>query len=708
MHIIRNFRASCGVCLFGMIMSLAGYAVEQVGPGEWRIETAEDVSFVEEGLSVPVNAGSTVRSGIFCPEGGPVGVSEVLWKNVKLSDIETFTGKISHKATSSGKETFSWLDANCYHIVTNEVEGYVQCQLQVEIQSAYLLYGFIMRYYQDGNDVKGKIHAAKAAWTNVEGQYLGCNMSSRGAYITVTNTPYAVGDFTRAISDLGIILREDAETVAAPKEIVFASTDESQSDEVDYSYFPCLMTNETLICRNVSIYDIVGISGEFSCSNLNDGRWTEVQGYRLTNRVAYVQMNLVWQNSGKSKRYGANIRFRQYGADVVAYTHWAGYSYDTDDISDPIGDGIKGASPGVTNVANTSRIAIRNLNVRFRPKNHIVGDYKPCVVKEDGWVKLWSDVDLAKATFGPVLMGGKSLDSIWNMASNYNRSVSSDIVTSYYQYKKGGELFTIGFSMQQQSTDVYAKILSARYSANKPLGELCTGDYRTVVTNIVDGSAPMVTENSGTTYTPKTLAICHLTAEYPVKKRHIVTVGDNFNPGCSPVRLEDIKLSIEPSAGNALSIDVPVRGCGVIGVSGGGEVKLGVDLPDTIGLDVDSGTVAIDDSRTIGGKVNVADGAALKFVLATGVRPALSAQFFNIEPGAEIVLASESRVTDIPQEGELFKLVTGCNYADYSFRDVACTVSGLLNLRKARLFVDEDGDIAVEIKPKMTLRITVR
>ena len=410
-------------------------------------------------------------------------------------------------------------------------------------------------------------------------------------------------------------------------------------------------------------------------------------------------MNLVWQNGGKSKRYGANIRFYQYGKDVVAYTYWAGYSYDSDDISDPIGYGVKGESVGVTNVANTSSVAIRNLNVRFRPKNHIVGDYKPCIVKEDGWMKLWSDVDLAKATLGPVLMGGQSLGSKWNMASNYNRSVSSDIVTSYYQYKNGSELFTIGFSMQQQSSDIYAKISNARYNSGKPLGELVTGDYQVCVTNIVDGKS---------TAKHRTLAICHLTAEYPVKKRHIVTVGDNFNPGCSPVRLEDIKFSIEPSAGNSLPIDVPVCGCGVIGASGEGEVKLGVDLPDTIGLDVDSGAVAIDDSRTIGGKVNVAEGAALKFVLATGVRPSLEARFFNIEAGAEIALTSESYVAGISKDGETFKLVIGCNYADYAIQGVNLTTSGLSGVRKARLFVDEDGDIAVEIKPKTAFQILVR
>ena len=253
--------------------------------------------------------------------------------------------------------------------------------------------------------------------------------------------------------------------------------------------------------------------------------------------------------------------------------------------------------------------------------------------------------------------------------------------------------------MQQQSSDIYAKISNARYNSGKPLGELVTGDYQVCVTNIVDGKS---------TAKHRTLAICHLTAEYPVKKRHIVTVGDNFNPGCSPVRLEDIKLSIEPSAGNSLPIDVPVCGCGVIGASGEGEVKLGVDLPDTIGLDVDSGAVAIDDSRTIGGKVNVAEGAALKFVLATGVRPSLEARFFNIEAGAEIALTSESYVAGISKDGETFKLITGCNYADYAIQGVNLTTSGLSGVRKARLFVDEYGDIAVEIKPKTAFQILVR
>ena len=700
MHTLKIAPATLCVCSALMIFATAD-AAAPVGPDAWRVDTAEDVSFVEEGLAVPANCGSLIRRGIFCPEGGPIGVSEVIWCNVKLSDIETFTGKISCKAGATGSETYFWKDAGCYHIVTNEAQGYVQCQLQVE--TGDIVHGFIMRYRQDGNDVKGELYSAKLAWTNVEGQYLGCDMFNRGGAITVTNTPYVVGNYIRAISDLGIVLRNDSDTIVAPEELVFASTDEAQSDEEEFQYTPYLTASEaeTVICRNLNIYDITGISGEISSSRFNNGKWTPVQGYCLTNKGSYVQMNLVWQNPGKSWRIASNIRFRQYGADVFAYAFWAGYSYDSDDISAPIGYGVKGAQVAVTNEPNTTGLAIRNLKVRFRPKTRIVGDYEHCIIKEDGWVKIWPDLDISKAVLGTALMGGASANSTWNVASNYNRSVESDITTSYYQWYKSSasELYTIGFLMQQQSADVYAKILSARYNSKWQLGDLATGNYQTCVTNIVDGKDPTM---------HRTLAICHLTAEYPAKKRHTVTVGNNFDPGCVPVRLEDMKLALAPSAGNSLPLDFAVRGYGVVGASGEGEVRLGMDLPETVSLDVDSGAVVIDASRRVGGKVNVAEGAALKFVLATGVRPSLEARFFNIEAGAEIALTSESYVAGISKDGETFKLVTGCNYADYAIQGMNLTTSGLSGVRKARLFVDEDGDIAVEIKPKTAFQILVR
>ena len=145
----------------------------------------------------------------------------------------------------------------------------------------------------------------------------------------------------------------------------------------------------------------------------------------------------------------------------------------------------------------------------------------------------------------------------------------------------------------------------------------------------------------------------------------------------------------------------------MIGVSGEGAVNLTADLPDNVGLDVDSGTAVIRASRTVGGLVNVASGAALEFVLADGSRPSLAARSFSIESGAKIVVSADGRVTDIPEAGETFKVITGCKYADYAFDGVTCRVAGTL-FCSARILVDEDGDIAVTIKPKKGFMLTVQ
>ena len=683
-----------------LAFSNAAFAITPVGPGEYRIGTSEDVSYVESGFSVPLGATLTVRQGIFCPDGGPKNVDEVIWRNVKLTDIESFTGRISY---GSG-DSYYWKDAGCYHVVTNETSGYVQCQLQAE--SSSIVHGFVIQYRQAGDDVKARITYARYAYNNSESQKLGVwDVTARGINIAVTNTPYVVSNTIRAIADLGFILREGAAASAAPVEIVFASTDETQSDEETYRYMPCLMGDRVTLCRNLRVADIVGMSGEISHSAINGGKWTPVEGVCRTNIGAAVQLNLIRKIG--TRRIGANIRFNQSSADVQVCTLWAGHSYDDKEIEAPFGSGIIGVELGVTNEANTSRIAIRNLKVRFRPAARIVGDHEDCIVKEDGWTKLWPGVTLRDVTLGPALMGGYSLDSTWNVASNYLRTVGTYTDQSFYQYyaSSGSTLYTIRFLMQQQFGDVYAKVASARYNTKSPTTDyppgtsVGTGDYQTTVTNIVNGRAA-----SG-----KTLAICHMTADLPVRKRHTVTVGDGFAPGLSPIRLDSMKLALAPSANASLPFESVVCGCGAIGVSGAGSVALKVNLPGTIGLEVDSGMAVIDAPRTAGGLVNVAAGASLAFVLADGSRPSLAARSFSMEAGSSIVLSSDTRVTDMPNEGETFKVVTGCSYADYALDGVICRTSGLLDMCKiTRLFVDEDGDIAVTVKPRKGLLLTIQ
>ena len=683
----------CGVLSALMAASNVGFAVTPVGPGEYRVETAADVSYVQDGFAVLANAAIAVRPGIFYPKDGPTGVDEVIWRNVKLTDIESFTGRISN---GSG-DSYYWMDATCYHIVTNVASGYVQCQLQLKVSQT--LYGFVMQYRQVGNDVKARIYLARYASTNVSGQDIGCDMTQKGLAITVTNSPYVVANTIRAISDLGYVLREGAEATEAPTEIVLTSTDESPSDEETYRYIPCLMDEKVMLCRNLRICDIVGISGEMSNKSFGNGEWTAVQGYCLSNYNSYVQMNLMLRTS---RRFGVNVRFYQENSDVLVRAAWAGHSYDDKTVEEPFGSGIIGAELGITNEPNTAKIAVRNLKVRFRPKSRIVGDFEPCIVKEDGWTKIWPDVKLQSVTFGPALMGGYSLGSVWNVASNYLRTVWAEYTDqSYYQFYKtnGSELYSIRFLMQQQFGDIYARIASARYTSGKPVGyDPGTANYQTAVTNTVDGRSTSLN---------RTVAICHITADMPARKRHAVMVGDDFNPGLSPIRLDSIKLALTPSANASMSFDSDVHGCGVIGVSGAGAVTLAVDLPKNVGLDVDSGTAVVNASRAVGGLVNVASGATLEFVVANGSRPALSAPSFSIESGAEIAVSADGRVADIPEAGETFKVVTGCNYAGYDFDGVACRVSGSL-FCSASVAVDEDGDIAVTIKPKKGFMVTIQ
>ncbi len=670
-------------------------AVVPAGPGDYRIETGVDVSYVSGGFSVPDNAAITVRPGVFCPEGGPVGIDEVVWRNVKLTDIASFTGKIGDGVLNS--DSCRWEEAGCCNVVTNE--GYVQCQLQLKRGST--LYGVVMQYRQDGNDVKARIALARYA----SGKDIGHDLSSSGANATVAGSLYSsVAYGVLAVADLGFVLRDGAEASAAPTEIVLASTDVAESDEEIFHYRPCLMTDKVVLCRNLRICDIVGISGEISHQNIGGGAWAKVQGYCLTNMDGAVQMNLM--SKVDTRRIGANIRFYQDGSDVKACTFWGGHGYDDKELDAPFGAGITGVSLGVTNEPGTASVAVRNLKVRFRPSTRIVADYGECILMnqgDNGWVKLWKDVNLDGVTFGPALMGGASLNSQWNVASNYLRSAQLYTTQSFYQYLKGKTLYSIRFLMQRQFGDVYAKIASARLDWSST-GEYQPGYYPgtssrdgVVVTNVVD----VAVEGA-----EHTLAICHLAADMPTKRRHAVTVGSDFNPGPSPVRLADIKLELAPSAEETMTFGCDMRGCGVVGVSGAGTVALAVDLPANIGLDVDSGTAVIGSSQTVGGPVNVKSGAKLEFAIATGLRPALSAASFSIEPGAEIVVSAQRPVRGL-SDCATFKIVTGCRYEPYALDGVTCRVKGRF-LRSASIVVDEDGDIAVAVRPVEGFAVMVR
>ncbi|MBE6381872.1 MAG: hypothetical protein E7049_02530 [Lentisphaerae bacterium] len=690
-----------------------------------RHEVNADTS-LSAGYVVPANATLTVRPGVFYPEGGPLGVDEVVWKNVKLTDIASFTGKIS---AGSGDQCY-WQEAGCYFVTTNEVDGSVQCQLQMNGQGSSATYGFVMQYRQEGLDVKARIVKGRYMANYTAGQM---DMTTEGGDLdVVTNTLYSVAYKVRALADLGFVLREGADVSAAPLEIVFTSTDTSGLDEETYGYLPCIKPADSsagvTVARNLRVEDIVGMSGDVSLKVEQSGHvvtvpWAEAQSYQVvvTNGGTTVKMYLlaeVDENNSK-RRAGAVVQFDQVNADVQCRVIWAGHQYkgsgDSPNyaaIDSPFGPGFgqdvqTGVALDVTDVVGENgvetvgKIAIRNLKVRFRPASHIVGDYGECILREDGWVKLWDDVSLSDATLGPSSMAvNKDGVSNWSVAFNYLRTAQAYTTQSYYQWLRGNTLYSIRFLMQEQFGDVYAKIASAHYNYNggthpeyvpgfNPGTSDGTGFSFVAVTNVVGASVDGAHD---------TLMVNHLTIDMPAKKHHTVTVESEFNPGPSPIRLDSVKLALAPAEAQEMDLRADIRGCGAVGVSGLGSVTIAADLPATIGLDVDSGSAVISADRVVGGPVNVRSGAALEFRLGDAKRPSLSAEFFTIEPGAEIVLSSDRRPTDVPKAGETCKIVRGCRYAPYALEGVTCRTSGNMGDYAARVFVDDDGDISVNFR----------
>lgn len=326
------------------------------------------------------NAAQMVRPGVFFPEGGPVGVDAVVWRNVKLTDIASFTGKIC-EGTGNGKNCH-WKEAGCYHVTTNSEEGYVQCQLQMK-GAMSPTYGFVMQYRQDGPNVKARIvkggYQSNAAPGEVDFVKGGAPLDP------ISNTLNSAGYKVRALADLGFVLRDGAEAPAA----------QPGFDEETFSHIPCIssLREKFIIARNRRVDDIIGMTGEISLKVEQGGRiaeipWTAAKSYALTpvQGGSSVKMYLLAEvNEGGSKRRaGAILKFDQVSDDVQARIIWAGHQYrgsasnpNYADIASPFGPGFgpevqTGVTLKVTDavcvngVETVGKIAVRNLNVRFR------------------------------------------------------------------------------------------------------------------------------------------------------------------------------------------------------------------------------------------------------------------------------------------------------------------------------------------------------
>ena len=662
-----------------------------VGPGVYTVETSTDRTY--EAFAVPDGAVLTVRKGVFYPKDGPKGVDELVWKNVRLTDIERFTARMRVNGTR-------WVVPEVFHVETI-TDGGVQCQFQYDGQQIYC---FIMEFRQNGADVLARIAAAKRAYRSEEQPY-GGDMRKFGVDIPLSDDVFDTTEHLRIIADLGYVLRQGATVVPAPSEIQFVNADTSDLS-VKTLYERYLLDRDVLIARNVFLADLASVSGEMSFRDINGGAWTEVPGYCRTNLDDYVQFNLLYKSG--ARRMGANVQFRQVGPDVYGRVSWAGHSYDSRSLDVPIGPlGNIGVALGVTNKANTGKFAYRNIRAVFNAKKVIVGYYEPCLLKDR--VRLWPGVTLPEVSPTNALMGGEATGKKWVTCSAYSPTTnSSGEVTYLYQWqRRSNELECIQVRFADDEESVYGKVVGDRWGYGKVGESVQTGDYQREIMGAVDAvSEKHATNSQGVDVKFQSQALRGLLAARTGRNQHVVTVDEHFNVGSSPLVLRDIKLNLAPTVGQSLSFASLISGQGMLGVCG--RVFLGVDLPIGVGLDVDAGAVVLASDRKIPYGIHVARGAALEFEFADGCRPKIETPHLTFALGAKVVLSGA--VLDVADEGETLKLVMGCDLTDNDITDVSLELSTALERthRFGSLFVDADGDLAVTATPKKGLLFIVK
>ena len=437
---MKSVQAACAGVLAVGVASFA-WGVVPSGPDAYTVETATDVSYVDEGFAIPANAASTLYPGIYNPAGGPLYVDEVVWRNVKLTDIATYSAKIRTGGTT-------WTAATTFNVVTNG-DGSVQCQFQV---NGSPFYGFVMLFKQAGADVTARIQYARYAYVGGQ-QSFGGDMTKWGANFTPDGV---LTSTTCNIGYLSCTLNEGVTAAIAPSEVVLASTDEGDPDTVGFVHSPTLVKVNSFICRGYRIEDIDSLTGEISQKEIKGGAWTKVDGYPLSAGLGTRKINLMYRyNAGR--RMAVTITFTQSGRDVLAKASWGGHSYDKKELDEPMGEGVLGVSLGITNEANTAAFAVRNLTIGFRPRMRIVSEYPDCLLWDGKWTLLWPDVRLDESvTAGLAKMGGYSLSKTWHVCDNYLWEAATTGFTSFYQYYDSNN-YSVNMQMKQDDGGVWGE-----------------------------------------------------------------------------------------------------------------------------------------------------------------------------------------------------------------------------------------------------------
>ena len=333
------------VLSLAMVCAACGsaFALNPVGPGEFvAAETSTDMSLAGQSFAVPANAATTNYPGVFCPrgpattadypEGVPTGVWQTVWRNVSLSDIETFTARIAHvdvgNIGNSLGENYVWnftaryitraafKEAAAYH-VTGNGDGTVTCQFQKADDSGQTISCVKMTFRQVDADVEARIDFGKYANVSAT-QSLGGDFNAFGLYRTVVEAPFSV--LSICVADIGCILKDGVSPVLAPTSINFVNADATAVEDecltnVVRRYDACLELPWVKLWPNTRLSD-VDVGAAQMIGTGSGGKWVSANAYLPVPCLEGQGVSYYYQYYNSQYVRTAKVYFRQVGEDV--------------------------------------------------------------------------------------------------------------------------------------------------------------------------------------------------------------------------------------------------------------------------------------------------------------------------------------------------------------------------------------------------------
>ena len=617
-------------------------------------------------LSVPCDA--TLNNVSITPDAGVVPLYEpclmntntVIWRNVSLADVTSFSAVIGGSAVGGKWRTPQFIGNN-----TTNASGTVTVQYQYKTGS--YLEMIAVAYSQSNADVIARVSRNVYKYNKELGYAF-----SDGSQRTLTNT---VDGANLAICQLGCTLRDSADQRAV-KTFTLSNSDANRSSYETVSvYEDSLMKTNVIVWKDTDLSKVTGFSAQMA-GDIFGTEWKDVSAYCFktnSNGAITCQFQYVKPPAANNILYSAEVVFQQFGADVYACITRCVRQYYKE-----LGTDLSqiGSSVAVAEIPTSSAIALRNITgVWERPYRYEYGTtYPQCLTNVATTV--WRDVRLSDVTGFSARMGGTRTGSKWVVANSYNQktNATTGAITCQFQWRDGYTRCAI-VEFSQSGNDVSAKVTRTCYQYD-PLGTDLAG-IGTVV--------PCVDAVGGTG-----IALRDVSCKRLRRVPHTVTFN-GFDPNDTPeLVLNDIDLLLAGTKRGDAIMPQEVRRRGA--------VKAGY-------ITVTNACVIAAD----GGLVTETDGTICFDITSAVDRfPSITASRVSLSPDTDIVMASDSLLPEafdrVPQ-----KLIIGGMLAPDALQNISLSFAGELKERcKGVLSVDEDGDVAVTVRKIRGFVISVR